>query len=243
MVKLHVLLADDDADIRAIVALALLRDEFFALRSCASGAEALRTVREWRPDLVLLDVKMPGTDGPTVLARMRADERVAVVPVVFVTARTAATDGPRFAALGAAGVIEKPFDPLRLGAQLRRFVALEGTLAAARENFLTRLAADAGALAALRQRLLRGGSAPALPRIQQIAHALAGSGGIYGFAGISGESAALADTVEDRLAGRNGAGDVVAALDRLLRRIAPADRAPPRSRERPRARRYSAATS
>jgi len=221
MINLHVLFAAADADIRDLFALSLGRDPFFVVRGCASGGEALKTAVKWRPDLTLLDAKMPGMDGLTVLARLRADRRTAAIPVVFVTARSQQRESVRLRQLGAAGVIEKPFDPFALPATLRRFIPLEGVLAPARENFLLRLDADASALSTCRQYLSQATPEPALTRINEIAHALAGAGGTYGFAGITCESAALSDAAEDRLAGRARRIDVERALDRLLDRIRP----------------------
>lgn len=246
MINLHVLFADDDADIRDIIASSLEQDPFFVVRGCASGGEALKAAVAWRPDLALLDVRMPGMDGPTALARLRADKRTAAIAVVFLTARTRPQECARFRALGAAGVIEKPFDPIGLAGELRRFVPFEGALAAAREHFLLRLDADACALSTCRQRLSQNASEPVLTRINEIAHALAGAGGIYGFAGITCESAALSEAAEEILAGRAKPSDVEQALDRLLRRIKPDHRPDlrcPQVREGRVRRRYSAATA
>jgi hypothetical protein len=118
-------------------------------------------------------------------------------------------------------VIEKPFDPFALPMTLRGFIPLEGVLAAARESFLSRLDADACALSTCREVLSQAAPEPVLTRINEIAHALAGVGGTYGFPGLTSESAALADAAEKRLAGRAGRIDVERALDRLLRRIKP----------------------
>jgi len=218
---LHVLFADDDADIRNIVAWSLQRDPFFVVRGCASGGEALATAVEWRPDLTLLDVRMPGMDGPTVLTRLRADRQTAAIPVVFVTACSETGDSVNLKALGAAGVIRKPFDPNELAAELRRFVPVEGALAAARDDFLARIDADAFALSLYREWLSDYAPKVVLMQISEIAHALAGAAGIYGFAGISCESAALSDAAENWLAGRARDTDVEQALDRLLQRIRP----------------------
>jgi len=146
MIHLHVLLVDDDTDTRQTIETALSRDPFFTVRDCASGAEALSAAVAWRPDLILLDVVMPDLDGPAVLGRLRADKRTAPLPVVFLTVRASAGDRQKFRALGAAGVIAKPFDPATLAAEVRRFVAVEGILSPAREGFFRRLKADAGAL-------------------------------------------------------------------------------------------------
>jgi CheY-like chemotaxis protein len=221
MINLHVLFADDDADVREVVTLSLERDPLFVVRGCASGREALATAMEWRPDLTLLDVRMPGMDGPTVLAHLRADTRTAAIPVVFVTAAAKSPDCSDLKSLGAAGVISKPFNPSDLAAELRRFVPVESSLAAARENFLLRLDADAFALSLCRQWLSDYAPEPVLIRIRELAHALAGAAGIYGFAGISWDSAALSAAAESRLVGGTRGEDLDEALDRLLRRIKP----------------------
>jgi CheY-like chemotaxis protein len=221
MVNLHVLFADDDADIRNVVSLSLEQDPFFVVRACASGDEALATAVDWRPDLTLLDVRMPGMDGPTVLTHLRADRRTAAIPVVFVTASAKTQECAHFKTLGATGVIPKPFNPTELAKELRRFVPVEGVLAAARANFLLRLEADACALSLCRQWLSEYAPKPVLARISEIAHALAGTGGVYGFAGITCESTALFDAAADSLAGQVKRNDVEQALDRLLRRIKP----------------------
>lgn len=87
MIHLHVLIVDDEMHARQTIEAALSLDPFFTVRDCASGAEALAAAIAWRPDLILLDVMMSDLDGPTVLARLRADKRSAPIPVVFLTAR------------------------------------------------------------------------------------------------------------------------------------------------------------
>ena len=104
---------------------------------------------------------------------------------------------------------------------MRRFVAVEGVLSPARERFFRRLEADAGALSDCRRDLAQTRPEPVLLRISQIAHSLAGAGGIYGFAGISCDSAALSDAAASILAGRARPSEVERALDRLLERIEP----------------------
>jgi hypothetical protein len=104
---------------------------------------------------------------------------------------------------------------------LRCFVAVEGVLSPARERFFRRLEADAGALSDCRRDLAQTRPEPVLLRISQIAHSLAGAGGIYGFAGISCDSAALSDAAASILAGRARPSEVERALDRLLERIEP----------------------
>jgi CheY-like chemotaxis protein len=113
-----VLYVDDEPDIREIVELALGLVEGLNVELCESGERALQRLPDITPDLVLLDVMMPGTDGPMTLQRMRADPRFANIPVVFVTAKAMPAEVARFRALGAVAVIAKPFDPLQFGQQI-----------------------------------------------------------------------------------------------------------------------------
>jgi CheY-like chemotaxis protein len=89
----------------------------FEVRTAASGEEGLREAAAWQPDLILLDVMMPGMDGPTVLKKLQAIPETASIPVVFITARTQAQEVAALQSLGARGVIAKPFDPMGLGEQ------------------------------------------------------------------------------------------------------------------------------
>jgi CheY-like chemotaxis protein len=218
MIHLHVLLVDDETDTRQTIEAALSIDPFFIVRDCACGAEALTAAVAWRPDLILLDVTMPDMEGPSVVARLRSDRRTAPIPVVFLTARQEMIEC--FSEFGAAGVIEKPFDPMTLAAKVRRFIAVEGILSPVRDGFLRRLKADASALSTWRGRLSQLPSEIAVKRINEIAHSLAGAGGIYGFAGITCASAALSDATENSLAGCGKPIEVERALNRLLERIA-----------------------
>ncbi len=113
-----VLYVDDEPAIREIVELALGLVEGLNVEVCESGERALQRLPDITPDLVLLDVMMPGTDGPTTLQRMRADPRFANIPVVFVTAKAMPAEIARFRELGAVAVIAKPFDPLQFGQQI-----------------------------------------------------------------------------------------------------------------------------
>ena len=115
----RVLYVDDEPDIREIAKMSLGLDPDFDVRTADGGAAALATVAEWRPDIVLLDVMMPGMDGPAVLARLREDPATADIKVAFVTARAQKSEIQNFAMLDAIGVIAKPFDPMSLAAQVQ----------------------------------------------------------------------------------------------------------------------------
>jgi two-component system, OmpR family, response regulator len=115
-----ILYVDDEPDIREIVRLALGLDPSLAIECCGSGSEALAQLARVQPDLVMLDVMMPQMDGPAVLARMQAEPQLRELPVVFMTAKTLPAEVERFRALGALGVIAKPFDPMRLSQQVQK---------------------------------------------------------------------------------------------------------------------------
>jgi CheY-like chemotaxis protein len=217
MINLRTLSVDDEPDIREIIDLALCLDPLFIVRECPSGRAALHDAREWRPDLILLDVMMPIMDGPTTLAELRADPRTATIPVVFMTARTQAHERERFKSLGAAGVIVKPFDPMRLPALVRDCVS---STAVPAEDFLWRLNGAFTGLTACRADLARTREPATVTRIKDIAHALAGTSRIHGFAGISLESTMLEEAANDDIAGHAAPMQVEHALDQVLARIA-----------------------
>jgi CheY-like chemotaxis protein len=221
MINLHVMFADDEPDIRDIIDMSLALDPLFVLRSCASGSEALMTAAEWRPDLILLDVMMPVMDGLMTLAQLRENRSTAQIPVVFMTARTQTREVERFISLGAAGVIAKPFDPMALASEVRHFVPAEGRLSSVRAEFMQRLRSDAEALSNCRSRLWQTPAAPTLQRIEDIAHALAGASGVYGFAGIGCEAMALSEMARDALQCQEAIVNVEHALDRVMARIRP----------------------
>lgn len=118
----RILYIDDEADIREVAEMALELDPAFDVRTCASGREGLAAAREWQPDLILLDVMMPELDGPGVLEKLRQDPATVAIPVVFITARTQAHEVERLRALGARGVLAKPFDAMTLSGQVRELM-------------------------------------------------------------------------------------------------------------------------
>lgn len=108
-----VLVADDDADIRELVAIRLTRAGY-RVETVSDGLEAFARAVELRPDLVVLDVSMPGQDGFETSRQLRADPRTSHVPVVFLTARTREQDVATGYARGGDGYVTKPFEPQEL---------------------------------------------------------------------------------------------------------------------------------
>ncbi len=115
----RVLLIDDEPDLRRLAEVSLSAVGGWKVTSCASGAEGVEAALREPPDLVLLDVQMPGLDGPQTLAALRREPALAAVPVVFLTATCAEDDLARLRALGARGVVQKPFDPFTLPGQVQ----------------------------------------------------------------------------------------------------------------------------
>ena len=113
-----ILYVDDEDDIREIAQMSLELEPEFEVHLCSSGAQALDKAASWQPDLILLDVMMPEMDGPETLRRLAADEQTAAIPVAFITARTQTHQVERYLAMGAVGVIAKPFDPMKLAADV-----------------------------------------------------------------------------------------------------------------------------
>ena len=115
----RILYVDDEADLREIVSYGLAQIGGFSVDTAASGAEALSMMAESPPDLVLLDVMMPGLDGPTTLSHMRADPALAQIPVVFCTARVFGKEIEALHPAGALDVVCKPFRLVELARRLR----------------------------------------------------------------------------------------------------------------------------
>jgi CheY-like chemotaxis protein len=113
-----ILYVDDEPDIREVVQMSLSLVDGLDVQVCESGERALQLLPVIKPDLLLLDVMMPGMDGPSTLQKMRSIPALAKIPVVFMTAKAMPQEVARFRELGAVSVIAKPFDPIQLGNQV-----------------------------------------------------------------------------------------------------------------------------
>ncbi len=103
----RVLVVDDEIVIRKLLS-ELLVEEDYEVKAAASGREALDVLRDWQPDLIVLDLVMPGMDAWAFRAAQRGLQRVAAVPVLILSAEHQALE--RVASLRAAAVLEKPFN-------------------------------------------------------------------------------------------------------------------------------------
>lgn len=236
--QLHrVLYVEDEPDIQAVARLALGQLSGFEVEVCSSGKEALDRIGDFKPHLVLLDVMMPGMDGPTTLQALRKMPAGRGVPVIFMTAKAQSHEIAGYKGLGAIGVIPKPFDPITLGDEVRKVWNLaragtgdlESRLAEIKRSYVAELPAKAVALEAVWRRVEAQAWQPeAVEELQRMAHNLAGSGATFGFAALSRSARALeipirhltqADTTEP-VGARSRIPDLVAEVLAELRNAA-----------------------
>ena len=114
----RVLVVDDvPANVKLLEA--RLSAEYFDVVTAMSGSEALAICEKAECDIVLLDVMMPDMDGPAMFRLLQRQETSPAIPVIFMTAKVQAVDREKLMQLGARGFIPKPFDPLKLGQQIK----------------------------------------------------------------------------------------------------------------------------
>ncbi|MBW4681227.1 MAG: response regulator [Microcoleus vaginatus WJT46-NPBG5] len=118
MAAKRILVIDDEEDIREVAQLSLEMVGGWEVITAGSGSEGIAKAEAELPDAILLDVMMPDMDGPATFAKMQLIKATQQIPVILLTAKVQATDQRRFAELGVAGVIAKPFDPMNLANQV-----------------------------------------------------------------------------------------------------------------------------
>jgi two-component system OmpR family response regulator len=205
----RVLVVDDDADVQNLIAIALGGAPGYTVEVCGSSREALPRARTFAPDVILLDVMMPGIDGPGTLTALRADEATAHIPIVFISAGIDHNDGREYRALGAAGVIAKPFDVARLPDTLERirggqpageqypppdFQRLRGAYLAELPERLTAMEDAAAAIVGA------GWNRPTVEQLLALAHRTRGSAGLFGLDAVARASGVLEDLLQRALA-------------------------------------------
>lgn len=113
-----VLIIDDEDDIREVAALSLEATAGWKILTARSGSEGIEVAVAHQPDAILMDVMMPGVDGPTTYRIMQENPAISHIPVLLLTAKVQGVDKRRFADLGVAAILFKPFDPLTLAEQI-----------------------------------------------------------------------------------------------------------------------------
>ena len=114
----RILIIDDEDDLREVAALSLEATAGWNILTASSGAAGIEIATAEQPDAILMDVMMPGVDGPTTFGHMQQNPVIAHIPVLLLTAKVQGVDQRRFAGLGLAGILFKPFDPLTLAQQI-----------------------------------------------------------------------------------------------------------------------------
>jgi CheY-like chemotaxis protein len=114
----RILIIDDEDDIREVAALSLEATAGWNILTASSGAAGIEIAAAEQPDAILMDVMMPGVDGPTTFGHMQQNAAISHIPVLLLTAKVQGVDQRRFAGLGLAGILFKPFDPLTLAQQI-----------------------------------------------------------------------------------------------------------------------------
>jgi CheY-like chemotaxis protein len=118
-----ILVCDDEAVLRALVR-ASLDDHGYAIVEARDGDQALELARAERPDLIVIDMMMPGRSGTEVVAEIRADEELRTTPIVMLTARAQVTDRAAALAAGVDRFLAKPFSPLELAETIEELLAV-----------------------------------------------------------------------------------------------------------------------
>jgi CheY-like chemotaxis protein len=117
-----VILLVEDNPANQMLAVALLKREGYQVDLASTSTEVFERVRTRRPDLVLMDIQLPGRDGLFVTRQLKADAVTASIPIVALTAYAMAGDREQALAVGCVGYLSKPIDTRRFGAQIREFL-------------------------------------------------------------------------------------------------------------------------
>jgi len=212
----RILIIDDEDDIREVAALSLEATAGWNILTASSGAAGMDIAVAEQPDAILMDVMMPGLDGPSTLKLMRQSVLLADIPVIFMTAKVLPAEISQFLQFGAIGVIVKPFDPLKLYADLvalwhKGGIAGPSVIACSAQagaqaqidsltsSFLQRAWTDAINLAKMIEHA-QNGDRSVFPELERVAHSLHGAGAMFGFPKISEVGGRIARMVEGLVA-------------------------------------------
>lgn len=111
---------EDEPDIQEVAIIALESIGGYEVHAFDHAAPFLSAVDDLKPQLILLDVMLPGMTGPEILSKLRARPETREIPVIFMTAKVQTSDHQRYLDLGAIRVIGKPFDPIELSVEIEK---------------------------------------------------------------------------------------------------------------------------
>jgi len=120
---MKVLVVEDDRAIQMVLELVLNRMAKCNVVTASDGPEGLSKIQNEKPDVVLLDLMLPGMDGFEICERAKADEATRQIPIIFLTAQPQPASVAKAMALGAAGYLVKPFDPIKIIDQINEALA------------------------------------------------------------------------------------------------------------------------
>lgn len=118
----RIMVVEDEPDILTIITMSLETVGGYTTTGCSSGFEALENLKIFKPDLILLDVMMPGMNGTTTLKEIQKIPDFASIPVIFITAKAQAQEIANYREIGAIDIIVKPFDPMSLSDLIKSII-------------------------------------------------------------------------------------------------------------------------
>ncbi len=122
MTTKHILIVDDEERLREVIRMCLIKLAKWDVIIATSGQEAIQTAIDNQPDAILLDVSMPGMDGIETLRQLQQNPLTASIPTIFLTAKVQPSEQLHYQKLGVAGLIAKPFDPLKISIEISRLL-------------------------------------------------------------------------------------------------------------------------
>lgn len=236
----RILVVDDEPSICNMAKIVLEKIGNFTVQTCDLGSHALQVAPQFNPDLILLDVMMPGLDGPGTLKALRARPETAAIPIIFLTGKVQIDEIEHYKKLGALDVIPKPFDPMTLSSSVIGIWGLhhrltnpatdvQEQLKILRTAYATQVP---GKIEHLREkfRILRDDATgiATLMNLHLLTHSLAGSCETFGFSSIRKNAYKLELLFADIIKSGNFPSDVLRAqINDLLDELAQAGSEPP----------------
>ncbi|PSB12850.1 two-component system response regulator [Pleurocapsa sp. CCALA 161] len=125
MTKKNILLIDDEETIQEVVQVGISIEAGWQVEIASSGLVGIDLAQNHQPDLILLDVMMPGMDGIDTLSHLKNNDKTSTIPVIFLTAKAQAVEKKQFQSLGVVDVITKPFNSMTLASQIAKILRWE----------------------------------------------------------------------------------------------------------------------